>query len=96
MIGEITVIPQLDRSSRAIVGMAVDEIAAQGLRHRVGAAGTAVEGNLDAMLDAVRAIEQRLRATGIDRAVIELRVQLEPHPETLEHQIERVGTFEER
>jgi len=96
MIGEITVIPQVDRSSRAIVGMAVDEIAAHGLRHKVGAAGTAVEGDLAAMLDAVRAIEQRLRSAGIDRAMIEFRVQLEPHPETLEHQIEQVGTFEER
>lgn len=96
MIGEISVIPQVARSARAIVGMAVDEIAAQGLRHKVGAAGTAVEGSLDAMLDAVRAIEQGLRDADIERAVIELRVQLESHPETLEHQIEGVGTFEER
>lgn len=32
-----------------------------------------------------------LRADGIDRAVIELRLLVEPHEETLEHQVECIG-----
>ena len=91
MLGEITVIPQIDGPAREIVGNVVKEIAAQGLRYDVGAAGTAVEGDIDAILAAVRAVDQRLRAEGVERAVVELRLQLEPHPETLEHQVQGVG-----
>lgn len=88
MIAEITVIPQVERSGRRIVTMCVEEIAAQGLRYDVGAGGTAVEGELESMLAAVRGMVRRLRSAEVDRAVIELRLQLEPHPETLEHQVE--------
>ncbi len=91
MLGEITVIPQIEGPAREIVGKVVKEIAAQGLRYDVGAAGTAVEGDIDAILAAVRAVDQRLRAEGVERAVVELRLQLEPHPETLEHQVQGVG-----
>lgn len=91
MIGEITVIPQIEGSARQIVARVVAEIAAQGLRYQVGPAGTSVEGELDAILDAVRAIESRLRADGVRRATIELRLQLEPHAETLEHQVEGIA-----
>lgn len=91
MIGEITVIPQIEGPAREIVARAVSEIASQGLRYQVGATATCVEGELDAILDAVRAIESRLRADGVRRGVIELRLQLEPHPETLEHQVEGIA-----
>ena len=91
MLGEITVIPQIEGPAREIVGKVVKEIAAQGLRYDVGAGGTAVEGDIDAILAAVRAVDQRLRAEGVERAVVELRLQLEPHPETLEHQVQGVG-----
>jgi len=91
MVGEITVIPQIDGPGRGIINKAVAEIAAQGLRYRVGPTGTSVEGELDGILDAVRAVERRLRADEVDRAMIEVRLQLEPHEETLEHQIEGIG-----
>ena len=87
MVGEIAVVPQIEGPARELVGKAVAEIAAQGLRYDVGATGTSVEGDLEAILGAVRAVERRLRAEGVERAVIELRLQLEPHPETLEHQV---------
>ena len=88
MIGEIAVVPQVEGSSREIVAKVVEEIAAAGLRYEVGPSGTGVEGELEAILDAVRAVESRLRAQGVHRAMIELRLQLEPHAETLEHQVE--------
>ncbi len=88
MIGEIAVIPQIAGPARSVVAKAVAEIAAQGLPYQVGPAGTSVEGDLEAILSAVRAVERRLRADGIERAVIEVRLQLEPHPETLAHQVE--------
>lgn len=88
MIGEIAVVPQIEGPGRAVIEKAIREIAAQGLRYEVDATGTSVEGELDAILDAVRAIESRLRADGVHRALIELRLQLEPHAETLEHQVE--------
>ena len=91
MVGEIAVIPQIDGPGREIIKKAVAEIAARGLRYRVGTAGTSVEGELDGILDAVRAVEQRLRAEAVDRAMIEVRLQFEPHEETLEHQIEGIG-----
>ena len=91
MLGEITVIPQVEGPARELVGKAVEEIAAHRLRYEVGAAGTAVEGEMDDILETVRAIERRLHGEGVERAVIDLRLQLEPHPETLEHQIEGVG-----
>ncbi len=88
MIGEIAVVPQIEGSAREVVTRAVEEIRAQGLRHEVGATATTVEGELEPILEAVRAIESRLRADGVHRALIELRLQLEPHVETLEHQVE--------
>jgi uncharacterized protein YqgV (UPF0045/DUF77 family) len=91
MIGEITVVAQTEGPTRAIVSSAVSEIAAQGLRYQVGPTGTSVEGELGTILDAVRAVESRLRADGVHRALIEVRLQLEPHEETLEHQVEGIG-----
>ena len=90
MIGEIAFIPQVEGPARDIVAKAVAEIDAQGLRFQVGALGTSVEGDLDAILDAVRA-ESRVRAEGVRRGMIEVRVQLEPHEETLEHQVGGIG-----
>ncbi len=92
MIGEIAVVPQIDGPGRTVISAAVGEIAAQGLRYQVGATGTAVEGELEDVLEAVRRIEGRLRAEGVPRALIELRLQLEPHAETLEHQLEGIPT----
>ncbi|HUP33244.1 MAG TPA: thiamine-binding protein [Gaiellaceae bacterium] len=91
MIGEITVIPQIDGSGREIIRDAVREIEAHGLRYSVGPTGTSVEGPLDGILDAVRGIEDGLRDRGIGRATIEVRLQLEPHSETLEHQVEGIA-----
>jgi uncharacterized protein YqgV (UPF0045/DUF77 family) len=87
MIGEIAVVPQADGPARELIAKLLAEIADQGLRFEVGALGTSVEGELESILDAVRAIESRLRAEGVERAVIELRLALEPHPETIEHQV---------
>lgn len=92
MIGEIAVVPQIDASARDLIAKAVHELEAQGLRYTVGPTATAVEGELEAILDGVRAIESRLRADGVRRALIEVRLQLEPHAETLEHQLEGIPT----
>jgi len=91
MIGEIAVIPETEGPAREIVSRAVGVIAAQGLRYKVEATGTSVEGDRETIRDAVRAIEDGLRADGADRAVIELRLLLEPHEETLEHQVEGIS-----
>jgi uncharacterized protein YqgV (UPF0045/DUF77 family) len=91
MIGEISVVPQADGPARELIAKLLAEIADKGLHYEVGALGTCVEGELDAILDAVRAIEARLRAEGTPRAVIELRLQLEPHPETIAHQVEGIA-----
>ena len=91
MIGEITVVPQAEGPAREAVRRAVAEIARQGVHYQVGPMGTSVEGSLEAILEAVRAVESRLRADGVHRAMLELRLQLEPHEETLEHQVEGIG-----
>lgn len=87
MIGEIAVVPQATGATREIVTAAVEEIAARALRYRVTPTGTCVEGELDDILDAVRAVDTRLEHDGVERALVELRLQREPHEETLEHQI---------
>ncbi len=92
MIGGIAVVPQVEGRTRELIGKAVEEIAAHDLRYEVGPTGTSVEGELDEILATVKAIEERLRAECADRALIELRLQLEPHPETLEHQVEGITT----
>ena len=92
MIGEIMVVPQVDGSTRELVSVAVEEIDAQGLRYRVGPTGTSVEGDLGTILETVTAIETRMRALVTQRALIELRLQLEPHEETLEHQVEGIAS----
>ena len=91
MIGEIAVVPQIEGPAREVVARVVEEIAGQGLRYEIGPTGTSVEGEFEAILGAVRAVERRLRAEGVERALIEVRLQLEPHLETLEHQVEGVG-----
>ena len=91
MIAEISVVPQIAGPAREIVARAVEEIEALGLPYEVGAVGTSVEGELEAIFEAVRCIERRLRADGVERAVIDLRLQLEPHAETLEHQVEGIA-----
>ena len=91
MIGEITVVPQVDRPARDLIAKLLAEIADAGLHYDLGPMGTCVEGELDSILAAVRAIESRLRAEGVQRAAIELRLQVEPHPETLEHQVEGIA-----
>lgn len=91
MIGEIAVVPQADGPARELIAGLLAEIEGQGLQYEVGALGTSVEGELEAIFGAVRAIESRLHAEGIQRAVIELRLQLEPHPETLAHQVEGIA-----
>jgi uncharacterized protein YqgV (UPF0045/DUF77 family) len=85
MIGEIAVVPQAEGPARELIAKLLGEIAGQGLHYELGALGTNVEGDLEAILGAVRAIE------GIERGVIELRLQLEPHPETLAHQVEGIA-----
>ena len=91
MIGEITVVPQADGPARDLIAKLLAEIADQGLHYDLGPMGTCVEGELETILAAIRAIESRLHAEGVQRAVIELRLQFEPHPETLEHQVEGIA-----
>ncbi len=95
MIGEITVVPQTTGPAREIVRAAVEEIAARGLRHQVTPTGTCVEGELDEILGAVGAIDELLEREGVERALIELRLQREPHVETFEHQVAGIARGEE-
>ena len=78
MIGEITVIPQVERRERIALSESVRAIAASGLRYQPTAAGATVGGELETILAALRAIDTRLHAGGVDHAVLELRLQLEP------------------
>lgn len=91
MIGEIAVVPQADGPARELIAKVLAEIADQGLDYELGPMGTCVEGELEAILGSVKAIEHRLRVEGVGRATIELRLQLEPHPETLAHQVEGIA-----
>jgi uncharacterized protein YqgV (UPF0045/DUF77 family) len=91
MIAEISVVPQKDGPARELISKVVSEIASEDLEYRVGAAGTTVQGELESIFDAVRRVRDCLHAEGVDRAVVDLRLQFEPHPETLQHQVEGIG-----
>lgn len=91
MIGEIAVVPQMDGPARKLIRDVVADIAAVGLEYEVGATGTCVEGDLESILGAVRQIDGTLREHGVTRALIELRLQIEPHPESIAHQVEGVA-----
>lgn len=78
MIGEITIIPQAEQSKGQALSEAIRALGRSGVRYQASASGASVEGELDAICTAVRAIDARLRGHGVERAVLELRVQLEP------------------
>ena len=69
---------QVEGRERTALSESVRTIAASGLRYQPTAAGASVEGDLDTILAALRAIDTHLHADGIDHAVLELRLQLEP------------------
>ena len=67
----------------------------------MNAAGTCVEGDLDGHPRGRARDHREVEGDGVERALIELRLQLEPHPETLEHQVEGIAgegslVFDER
>ena len=55
-----------------------------------------VEGELSDIFAAVEAIQARLDRPGVQRALLELRLQFEPRPETLEHQAEGIAAGDAR
>ena len=83
-------IPQIEGPSREVIAEAVAEIGAQdsastSARPRRASRATSAQSSMPF------AIEEPFGAQGVHRAVIELKLQLEPHPETLEHQVEGVA-----
>lgn len=75
MLAEISVHPQVGRDIRPEVTGALEEIERAGLKHEVEPFGTAVEGDLEQILAALRAIHGRLSAEGIDRFELHVRIR---------------------
>ena len=86
MLAEISIHPQVGRDIRPEVTGALEEIERAGLTHEVEPFGTAVEGDLEQVLAALRAIHGRLSAEGIDRFELHVRIRQEPGEATIERE----------
>jgi uncharacterized protein YqgV (UPF0045/DUF77 family) len=78
MLAEVSIQPQVGRDIRREVTGALKELERAGLKHEVEPFGTAVEGDLEQILAALRAIHGRLSTEGIDRFELHVRIRQEP------------------
>jgi len=86
MLGEIAIQPQVGRDIRRELTQALEEMEGAGLRHEVEPFGTAVEGDLEQILNAVRRIHGRLVGEGIDRFELQVRLRQEPGDTSIERE----------
>ncbi len=86
MLAEISIHPQVGRDIRPEVTKALEEIEHVGMRYEVEPFGTVVEGDLEQILAALRAIHGRLSTEGIDRFELHVRIRQEPGEATIERE----------
>lgn len=78
VVAEFSVIPATSGSLRPYVEAAIEEIRKSGLRFEVDAMGTTVEGELDAVLEAVKAAHRAVLAAGAGRVVTSIKIDDRP------------------
>lgn len=74
VVAEFTIIPVVSGSLRPFVEQAVGALEDSGLKYEVGAMGTTVEGELDAVLVAIKEAHRRTLEMGAERVMTEIRL----------------------
>jgi len=74
IVAEFTVLPLIEGSLRPYVKLAVAEIEKAGLNYEVDAMGTTVEGELDAVLAAVKNAHRAVLSASAARVVTSIKI----------------------
>lgn len=74
VLAEFSITPVTNGEWKPFIDKAVDEIEKCGLKHEVGPVSTAVEGNLDQVLDAIKNAHEAVLKTGVDRVITEIHL----------------------
>lgn len=74
VVAEFSVVPAVEGSLRPYVKAAVSEIEKSGLKYEVGAMGTTLEGELDAVLEAIKKAHLAVLAAGAGRLVTSIKI----------------------
>lgn len=74
IVAELSIIPLAGSTMRPYVDAALDVIKRSGLKYEVGAMGTAIEGDLDAVLAVVKKAHEAVKSKGPERVITELRI----------------------
>lgn len=74
VVAEFTVIPLAGTDMRPYVDAAVEAIRRSGLKYEVGALGTTIEGELEAVFRVMQEAHQAVIAKGAGRVITEMRL----------------------
>lgn len=74
VLAEFSIMPVVQGEWKPFIDTAIQEIQNAGLKHEVGPVSTAVEGNLDQVLDAIKHAHQAVLSQGVDRVVTEIHI----------------------
>lgn len=74
VLAEFSIMPVVQGEWKPFMDLAVEELRRNGLKFEVGAESTAVEGDLDLVLDAIKSAHQAVMAAGLDRVITEIRI----------------------
>lgn len=74
VLAEFSVVPITNDRMKPFIDSALREIENSGLNYEVGPTGTAVEGDLDQVLNAIKSAHHAVLDKGADRVVTEIRI----------------------
>lgn len=74
VVADISVVPLGEREVRPIVSAVVKEIKDSGLTFEVGAMSTAIEGDLDSVLEVAKRAHEAAKKAGAKRVLTTLRI----------------------
>lgn len=88
VIAEFSVIPIVEGEMKPYIDTAVEAIENSGLDYEVGPIGTALEGELGEVLDAIKSAHVAVLDKGADRVVTEIRIDEKKGGISMEEEVE--------
>lgn len=74
VLAEFSVMPVVQGEWKPFIDTALQEIQKTGLKYEVGPVSTAVEGDLDQVLNAIKMAHEAVLNKGVDRVVTEIHI----------------------
>ncbi|MHB9036575.1 MAG: MTH1187 family thiamine-binding protein [Armatimonadota bacterium] len=74
VVAEFSITPLGEAELKPFIDAAVREVEKSGLRYEVDAMATTLEGELDDILNVVKNAHAAVKARGVDRVLLELRI----------------------